>query len=210
MKLNLFLPKQPIFFELFRKQGQAISNIAQLLNEFSQIQVQQDLSKYAVRAKEIEHQADDVIKEIIRNLNLSFITPFDREDIHSLAGELDDIVDDIENIIHNIVIYQVDPQEKLIADFSAIIIKDSQYLSQLVELLSLQKFSATVSDLIDKVHKLEDDGDELFVNSLSYLLRTETNAISIIKLKDIAENLEKVMDRFQNASTTIENIFIKI
>jgi predicted phosphate transport protein (TIGR00153 family) len=210
MKLNLFLPKQPAFFDLFTKQGQAIFSIAKLLGELCQAQDRQGLTNCAVQAKKIEQQADFVIKEIVRNLNLSFITPFDREDIHSLAGELDDIVDDIENIVHNIGIYQVNHREKFIADFAALITQDAQYLVQLIELLNSQKYSDAAVDLIDKIHKLEDDGDELFVSTLSYLFGNEKNAISIIKLKDIAENLEKVLDRFQNASTTIENIFIKI
>lgn len=209
MKLSFLLPKQPFFLNLFAQQSQEVFRIAKLLNELSQADDKVDLSDFAVQAKEIEHRADSLIQEIIRRLNVTFITPFDREDIHTLAGELDDIVDKVENVIHNIVIYQVNPQQKFIAEFAKIILQDAQCLTQLINLLEKQKYTSQVRDFIVKIHNLEDDGDELFIKALSYLFSNGADPIAIIKLKDIAEDLEEVMDCFQTASISIENIFVK-
>ncbi len=142
-------------------------------------------------------------------MNKTFITPFDREDIYCLASELDDIVDKIENVIHNIVIYEINPQEEFIAGFAEIIVKDAEFMAKLIELLKTQKYSVSFRELVVKIHSLEDDGDELFINVLKSLFSNGQDAVTIIKLKDIAEDLEKVTDRFQTASFTIENIFVK-
>jgi len=209
MNFNFLLPKQPAFFNLFGKQSQEIHEIAKLFDELSRENNQTMLATYAPLAKETEHRADKVIQEIIRLLNASFITPFDREDIHALAGELDDIVDKVENVIHNIVIYKINPQHKFIAEFAKIILQDAQYLNQLISFLEKQKYTPQVRDLIVKIHNLEDDGDELFLKALSDLFSNGADPVTIIKLKDIAEDLEEVMDCFQTASISIENIFVK-
>lgn len=209
MNFSFFLPKQPVFYSLFDRQTQSITKVSALLKELSQASGIPEIKSYAVRAKEIENEADAVIREMVRCLNHTFITPFDREDIFSLANELDDIVDDIENVIHNMYIYKVEPSEKLIADFARIILTDAEQLEKLILLLPKQEYSEEVRLLIEKIHNLEDLADDLFVETLSHLFSSGTDAVRIIKLKDIAENMEKITDRFQNACTTIENIFLK-
>jgi predicted phosphate transport protein (TIGR00153 family) len=202
------MPKKPVFFELFNKQGQAITKIAYLLNELKETN-ERDLTPFKQRAKDIESQADEVIRDIVRQLNHTFITPFDREDIHNLASQLDDIVDEIENVLHNIIIYQVDPKEKYISQFIDLIAQNALFLSKLIFMLKEQKYSATTRELIEKIHSLEDAGDELFIKYLGYLFNSDLDAIAVIKFKDIAENLEKTTDYFQYACTTIENIYVK-
>jgi len=209
MNFNLFLPKQPVFYTLFDKQAQSIAKVAHLLQELSQQENAAVVGSYAVKAKEIENEADSVIRETVRCLNQTFITPFDREDIHQLANQLDDIVDDIENVIHNIIIYKVNPQEKLLSDFARIILLDAEQLEELIRLLPTQKYSEEVRLHIEKIHNLEDSGDELFAETISHLFSGSLDPVSVIKLKDIAENMEKITDRFQNACTTIENIYLK-
>jgi predicted phosphate transport protein (TIGR00153 family) len=208
MNLNFLMPKKPIFFELFNKQGQAITKISYLLNELKESN-ERDLTPFKPRAKDIESQADEVIRDIVRQLNQTFITPFDREDIHNLASELDDIVDEIENVLHNINIYQVDPKDRFISQFIDLITQNALFLSKLLFLLKGQKYDATTRELIENIHSLEDAGDELFIKYISHLFNSDLDAIAVIKFKDIAENLEKVTDRFQNACTTIENIYVK-
>ncbi|MCX6785439.1 MAG: DUF47 family protein [Candidatus Komeilibacteria bacterium] len=209
MKLSFFLPKQPIFFDLFIGQTREILEIAQLLQDLTKLNHTGELPAFSVKAKNIEHQADDLTHEVIKRLNLTFITPIDREDIYDLAVELDDIVDKLENVIHNIEIYQVKPQEKFLAEFSAIILPAAQKLGHLMESLKLQQYSELFIKTVRDIHDLEDQGDELFLNTLSHLFSNGADAISIIKLKDIAEDLERVVDKFQSASNTVENILVK-
>ena len=158
---------------------------------------------------DIEHQADDITHEIVNQLNKTFITPFDREDIYTLAEELDDIIDQLEDVIHNIDIYHVNPKEKFLSDFAEIILKDGQAMKELAEKLKSQKYSSEFRELILKIHELEDDGDEIFLSFMSELFQNGQNPVTIIKLKVLAEGLEEIIDKFQKASNVCENILVK-
>jgi predicted phosphate transport protein (TIGR00153 family) len=209
MKLNFLIPKQPIFFGLFVKQSQEVLAIAKLLDKLCLTNNPQGLNELSAQAKEIEHRADDRTHEIIHRLNRTFVTPFDREDIYHLTEGLDDIVDLIENVIHNIEIYKINPQEKFITEFSQIISKDAEKLAKLTELLKMQKYTASFKELIVTIHSLEDKGDEIFIKVITKIFENGRDPVSIIKLKDIAEDLENVIDKFQAISNTFENILVK-
>lgn len=209
MKLSFLVPKQPIFFELFIKLGKDVKNIAAILKELCSTEDNSKLIAFANQAEEIEHNADEATHEIVERLNKTFVTPFDREDIYSLTEELDDIIDRTENVIHNIVIYKVDPKETFLGKFAEIIYEDAEQIVQLTELLQSQKYSTIFRDLIIKIHTLEDKGDQLFLETMTSLFNNSLDAMTVIKLKDIAEDLEKVVDKFQDASNTFESILVK-
>ncbi len=209
MKFNFLLPKQPIFFDLFKKLSNDILEIARLLRKITRLNDLSKLNDHSLKAKEIEHHADDITHEIVDRLNRTFVTPFDREDIYTLTGELDDIIDRIENVIHNIEIFKVSPQEKFISDFAQLIEKDSEYLYELTDLMSLQKYSGKFKEIILKIHDIEDEGDELFLSTLSYIFENGLEPVKVIKIKDIVEDLERVIDKFQDASNTFEAILVK-
>jgi len=208
MKLSFLVPKQPIFFELFAKLGQEVLNMACLLDELSRADNSQ-VNGFVKRAVDIEHSADNIAHEIVKQLNLTFVTPFDREDIYNLADNLDDIVDLIENVVHNLAIYQTDPRQKLLADFSRIILADGKAVLTLTEMLKTQKYSDDFKALILKIHFLEDDGDRVYLDFMKALFEKETDPIAIIKLKSLAGELEDVVDKFQKVSNVLENILVK-
>ncbi|OGY89832.1 MAG: hypothetical protein A2927_01155 [Candidatus Komeilibacteria bacterium RIFCSPLOWO2_01_FULL_45_10] len=208
MKLSFLIPKQPIFFKLFSELGQKVFEISTLFTELTKAQ-EAEIDDYVQRAVDIEHQADDITHEIVNQLNKTFITPFDREDIYTLAEELDDIIDQLEDVIHNIDIYHVNPKEKFLSDFAEIILKDGQAMKELAEKLKSQKYSSEFRELILKIHELEDDGDEIFLSFMSELFQNGQNPVTIIKLKVLAEGLEEIIDKFQKASNVCENILVK-
>jgi len=209
MKFNFFLPKQPIFFELFDKLSKEVVAISQALKELTSPDSVIGIDNFVKLAQEIEHRADDITHEIVDRLNRTFITPFDREDIYCLTEELDDIVDRIENVVHNFAIYRVNPQEPFFKEFAELIIQDADYLSRLTEQLKLQKYSPAFKELIQKIHTIEDQGDEIFLKTLAHFFDNGPDAIEVIKLKDLIEDLERVLDKFQDASNTFENILVK-
>lgn len=208
MKLNFLIPKQPIFFKLFSELGQKVFEISGLFAELTKADASQ-LDDYVQKAVDIEHQADDITHEIVNQLNKTFVTPFDREDIYNLAEELDDIIDQLEDVVHNVDIYHVDPKEKFLSDFAEVILKDGQAMMELAEKLKSQKYSDEFRQLILKIHELEDDGDEIFLSFMSELFQNGQNPITIIKLKVLAEGLEEIIDKFQKASNVCENILVK-
>lgn len=205
--MKFFLPKQLIFFDLLKQLNNYLKEIALLFGEFADSF--NNFEEYSRRAKEIEHQADQKTHEIVDRLNKTFITPFDREDIYLLVHELDDIIDLIENAIHNIEIYQIKEKIKAIDDFAMLIKEASNNLDELIEHLQGQKYTPQLNNLIVKIHELEDRGDLAFQESIGQLFREEKNPLTVIKWRDLLINLERVMDKYQSVSNTIEGIIVK-
>jgi len=206
--MSFLFPKQPQFFEYFKDLSICLKEIAELLNKFSKDF--KDADQYARKAKEIENKADNLTHEIIRKLNETFITPFDREDIHLLANEMDDILDLIEDVIRNVAIYKITEKNQYFEEFGGLILKASEDLEKLIHKCFLgKKDTHKVYDLVIQIHNLEDEGDHVFKLSLKELFEKEKDPITLIKWKDILENMEEVMDTFQKVCITTESIIIK-
>ena len=205
--LQFFMPKQPIFFELIRQLDECLKEIVVLFKEF--VASSDDSDCYFQLAKEIEHRGDAITHEIIDKLNRTFITPLDREDIYLLAQELDDIIDLIEDVIQNIGLYGIKEKKKILADFSELFVSASEDLSKTISCLPKQKNGSSFEKLIIHIHELEDRGDVLFQKSLQQLFEKEPDPMTVIKWKDILEELEEVMDKYQEVSDVIRGIMVK-
>lgn len=205
--MGLFLPKQTDFFELFAKQQKVLNEIAELFIELANNYG--NLEEFAKKAKVIEKEGDNVTHEIIDRLNKSFITPFDREDIYSLAMEFDDIVDALENVFHNLYLYKISEKPKTLGQFAPLIKEASSHLSLMLSALANKKLTEQLSQAKIAIHNIEDQADDFYAEGLSELFEHNTDAIVVIKHKDILENLEKVADKMQRMSDVIENIVVK-
>jgi len=205
--MKFFLPKQLIFFDLLKELNDYKREMALLFAEF--VDNFDNFEKYVDRARDIEHKADAKAHEIVERLNKTFITPLDREDIYLLTNELDDIIDYIENVIHNIYLYGIIEKKEAVIDFKRLIVEASEVMENLMGQLPKQKYSKDMMGYIIKIHGLEDQGDLVYQKAISRLFREEKDPIAIIKWKDILSNLEKIMDKFQVVSETIEGIIIK-
>lgn len=206
--MKFILPKEPAFYEHFKKMSACLTEITSVFQEFSARY--RDFDHYWQRSKEIEHKADVITHDIINLLNKSFITPFDREDIYQLIHEFDDIIDLLENTIHNIYLYEVPEKRSFVDDFSSLIGKATRSLITLIdELFKHKKYTDTSWKLICEIHDLEDQGDLLYHRELRALLNGEKDPILIIKWKDILGTLEHIMDVYQNISNTVEGIIVK-
>ena len=206
--MKFFLPKQPAFREHFHQMSGCLSEITAIFQEFS-LQYR-DFDRYWQRAKEVEHKADDITHKIIDLCNRSFITPFDREDIYQLIHEFDDIIDLLENAIHNIYLYEVPVKKPFVDEFSVLIGRAADALNLLLkEIFEHQKYTDSIWKLICHIHDLEDEGDNIYHRELRRLLNEEKDPVQIIKWKDILATLERVMDVYQNISNTVEGIIVK-
>jgi len=205
--MNFFLPKQPVFFDLFKKLTTSVVKIAQLFGEL--VENFTDFEDFSRRAKEIEHQADATTHEIIHRLHSTFVTPLDREDIYLLAHEIDDIVDVIESVIQNIELYDIRIKQQVYGDFAKIIVTATSNLATLIDHLEAQKDSISMNEEVIKIHGLEDQGDLLFQLSIRDLFKNEKDPIMIIKQKDILFGLEKTMDSYQRVADIIRGIIVK-
>ena len=206
--MRFFLPKEPAFFEHFQEMSVCLTEITSLFQEFAQRF--RDFETYWHKSKDIEHKADSIAHEIINLLNKSFITPFDREDIYRLIHEFDDIIDLLENTIHNIHLFEMTEKKDFINEFSELIAKATIALNTLLsETFKHQKYTDVIWKLICEIHDLEDLGDLCYHRALRALFLEEKDPVKVIKWKDILQTLEHIMDVYQNMSNTIEGIVVK-
>ena len=204
---NLF-PKVSSFSKHFRSIANDIVEIARLIKEFTE--ASSDIESFKKRAEIIERRADDTAAEVVRLLNVSFITPFDREDIHFLINELDDIIDLSEDFIKNHYLYGVKESNGTFKKFAGLILESAITLETLVDKnLDPPRYTADLKKNKQKLYTLEDEGDEIFADSIHELFRNTHDPIDLIKKKDILEGLETVMDKFRAVGIAIENIVLK-
>jgi hypothetical protein len=206
--MKFLLPKAPAFAEHFQEMSLCVTEMSAVFREFTT--EFRDFEKYWLKSKDIEPKADELTHQIINLINKSFITPFDREDIYRLIHEYDDIIDLLENTIHNIYLYEVVEKRPFVDDFARLIGRASVALVALVkETVAKQKYTDQIWKYICEIHDLEDEGDVIYHRTLRQLFKEEKDPIELIKWKDILITLERVMDVFQYMSNTVEGIVVK-
>ncbi|EKD92495.1 MAG: hypothetical protein ACD_28C00418G0003 [uncultured bacterium] len=206
--MKFFLPKQPIFFQLFQQLNGRIKEITAVLYDFSISFT--NFEQFFVKAKAIENAGDEITHDIINALNTSFITPFDREDIYTLAKKMDRVINSIEKTIQIMYIYKISEKREGVDEFVSLAMKASNYLDKLAtECFEKQKGTSETHNWIQKIHELDEEADLLFQKSIQTLFATEKDPIMVIKWKNAFEHLEQIMSRFQRASDTIEGIIVK-
>jgi len=199
------IPKDEKFFEMFSELVGIIVKGAEQLKEM--LDHYDDPVASQKRIKEIEHQADAVTHDIIKKLNKSFVTPFDREDIYALASGLDDILDLIDASAQRFVMFHVvkpTPQSK---ELAFLILKSCQTLQRAVAGLGgkLEPISACCTE----VNALENEADRVWREAVSHLFDHEMNPIELIKWKEIYETLEKATDKCEDAANILESVVVK-
>jgi len=199
-----FLPKNKKFFELSSELSNSILEGAKLLNEM--LIKFENFGEYTSKISMIEHKCDGIIHQIVNELNETFITPIDREDIFSLADSLDNVMDSLDVIANRIYIYKVKNPIEYGPQLSEIILRQAEILKDIVPGLSEAK--DTLSKLIS-IKKLETEGDVIFRQAISQLFENEKDPIELIKKKEILEILEKAIDRCNSVGIIIEGIIIK-
>jgi hypothetical protein len=206
--LKFLLPRQPEFFHYFRQLNDCLKEMTALSSEF--VVSFKDFENFCVRAEEIEHRADTITHTIVDTLNQTFVTPFDREDMYALAHTMDDVIDLLERNIKTIHVYQVTEKKANVDEFISLAVEASAALDKLVrECFKQQKHTSSVNQLIVKIHELEDRGDSLHEKSIRKLFNEEKDPAMLVKWKDIYENLENIMDKFQRVSDAFGSIIVK-
>lgn len=202
-----FLPKESNFFDLFERQvGYAVD----AANYFKELVAVGTVSEDALeKIQSIEHQGDEVAHEIIEQLNKTFITPFDREDIHALVTELDDIVDMINTIVSRLRIYKITGVNKNLVEFAAVIKESVLAVARAVKGMRNLKNSKIVSDACVEVNRLENVGDSMRDAVLANLFETEKDPIVIIKWKEIYQDAETVLDVCEDVAHVVDSILVK-
>jgi len=204
MRLRL-QPRDTKFFDLFTKAGANISECVQVLGEFVSAPAERH-HELAQRMHEVEHAADDITHTIFEQLNRSFITPFDREDIYRLAGRLDDVIDFIDAAVDLATLYQVGDlpegvhaQVELLGRCAAL---TAEAMPKLAKPGSLDTYWV-------QINELENQADQVYRRLLSWLFSGEVDTLTVLKLKEVVDQLESAADAFEHVADVIHTIAVK-
>ena len=203
---DLIAPQDKIFFELFEEQANTICKAADLLATIFADYT--DLDEKYRQMKEIEHMGDAITHRAYDELNRTFITPFEPEEISRLVTSLDDVIDNIDDVAHMLLIYRVKTTDEFMKEFAKCLIQSAEEIKTGIEGLRTLKDTETIKGCSIELNRLENVADEILSRALSDLFKS-TDPVEIIKLKDIYEHLEIATDKCEDISNVFSAILIR-
>jgi predicted phosphate transport protein (TIGR00153 family) len=205
-RLNMFtfIPKDTSFFQMFSEMSDNLVTGARTLVEL--FAHYQDVEKTIDAVQKIERHGDELTHGVLTKLNQTFITPFDREDIHQLASSLDDVLDFINASGARLVMYRITNPPSAAAELAQIILLQSQQLQKAVALL--QKNGDILSHCVE-INRLENEADQVSQKAIAELFDHEKDPITLIKAKELLEFLERATDKAEDAANVLETVVLK-
>jgi len=192
------------FYDLFTESAQHLLVGVDLLAEM--LADGADHADVAKRMREAEHAADETTHAIVRRVNSTFVTPFDREDIYALGSQLDDIMDAMDEVVDQILVYEVKVLPPELSDQVAVLQRCADLTAAAMPNL---KSMQSLEEYWIEVNRLENQGDKNHRRILAKLFSGEFKAMEVLKLKDIVESLEDAIDAFEKVANIVEQIAVK-
>jgi predicted phosphate transport protein (TIGR00153 family) len=202
--LHRFFPREERFFELFGRQAENISVGAKALQQM--LAHYTGVPEQVQNIKAIEHKGDEITHEILTKLNQTFITPFDREDIHSLSSQLDDVIDLVDAAASRFVLYRVDRIREGTVDLVKVLVAATGEVAKAVH--ALETPDEALKHCIE-VNRYENESDRLCRTLIAQLFDEERDPVQIIKWKEIFEVIETAVDRCEDVANVIEGVIVK-
>lgn len=199
------IPKEEKFFPMFHEMTKNIVTGATILKEMLDHFHNPTSSQHKI--KDLEHIGDLQTHEIIKKLNKSFITPFDREDIYALAAALDDIMDVIDASAMHLITYHIDKITPEAKELGFIILKACQTIEKAVAMLDNK--TQYIHEYCIEINSLENEADRVRTEAISRLFEEEKDPIFLIKWKELYENLEFITDKCEDAANILESVVVK-
>jgi len=198
------IPRETKFFRMFAEVSQNVTQGARLLQEILKDPI--NMGERLDQLQEIEHRGDEMTHAIITALNQTFITPFDREDIHRLTTSLDDVLDFVNSAGVRLRLYRIDAPPPVAAELAGFIVQQSEQLDQGVSVLEQNR---RVLEHCVEVHRLENEADRVSRKAIAELFDTEKDPIRLIKIKELYEVLETATDKAEDAANVLEAVTLK-
>ena len=204
MRLRL-TPEDTSFFDLFARSAGHLVTGAALLAELlgADAHGREEVSQ---RLRDAEHDADDATHEIMRRLNSTFVTPFDRQDIYGLASSLDDCMDFMEAAGDLVVLYRIEHLPAGVSDLVQVLQRQAELTAEAMPRLRAMK---DLSDYWVEINRLENQADRTYRQLLADLFDNATDAIALMKVKEVVEELEAAADAFEKVANIVETIAVK-
>jgi hypothetical protein len=203
MRIRL-IPREERFFDMFVEDAANVLSAARHLEEM--LETYTDIEQRAKELFAMEHHGDELSHAIGKKLNTTFVTPFDREDIHALISGLDDVLDLIEEIADTFILYNVEAPTPASVQQSVIIRKQCEAIHE--AMTKLRGFQGLEPYWIE-IHRLENEGDRVARAAVAGLFSEKTKAIDMVKWKDIYALLESCIDKCEDVADIVEKIVVK-
>ncbi len=206
MRISL-IPRNYRFYDLFEESAHklvvAAEALVDLLQNFENVEMK------TARIRELEHEADNITHELYRQVNLTFVTPLDREDIAALAQRMDDVMDFIEGAATMVRIYDIGEPSEAARGLADLIRLQCLQIERAVGMLRHSRQLKRIPEQLREINRLENEADTLFLNASADLFRSEVNSVEIIKWKDIYDQLERATDSAEHVAHVLEAIVLK-
>ena len=204
MRLRL-TPQANVFYDLFTASANNILDGAHTLHALI-TGPRQDRDALNKQLRDEEHRGDDRTHTILREVNSTFVTPIDREDIYRLASRLDDVMDFFEAAGDLIVLYELDTLPQEMQQLADLLVRAAEMTAAAMPRLRSLK---NLSDYWIEVNRIENEADKLYRRFVARLFGGDYDALTVLKLKEVAEQLEAAADAFENVADTVETIAVK-
>ena len=201
------MPKDTVFYDLFenlsRHAVSSAEHLRQLAKKFP------DIDAEIQHIRNEEHQADDLTHKALERLDQTFITPFDREDIHELVNGLDDIIDTIDALAKRFRIFHVNDMPELFKKQTDVLVQATVATSDAVHKIRKTRKLSELKDTLIEIHRLESVGDDNNHNAISHLYSGEVGALEVMKWKELYDYIEEAIDGCEDVGNTLERIVLK-
>ena len=198
------IPREERFFDLFVEDAANVLDGARQLE--SMLRSFDNVEKAAKKIRDTEHRGDEISHDIGRRLEETFVTPFDREEIHALISALDDILDLIEEVADTFVLYRIEAPTKMSVKQASLIVQACETVH--LALSNLRGFK-DLERYIFEIHRIENEGDRLSRSAIAGLFDDGTKTIDVLKWKDVYALLEDTIDKCEDVADLIERIVVK-
>ncbi len=205
-KFNL-APREEKFFNLFEESANNLVDIAHALKDM--VEIWDYVEERAKTISDIEHKGDSITHEIIALLHQSFVTPFDREDIATLAQSMDDVADLVHSAADDMSLYRIDKPTEQSIELAGIILLGTLELKKAVPLLRYRKDLKTMLIHCVEINRLENLADRVYRQALAELFNGDTEAVQVIKWREIYQHLETATDRCEDVANVLEGVALK-
>jgi len=206
--IQALLPHDEQFFSLFDKLARTIVEAADTLRTLPSM-AKSEREATVKKIQELEHKADSITHEIYTELNKTFVTPFDREDVHLLASTLDDVIDFIDGSSNRFYLYKIKKNYADIQRLTDIIYQSAIEIQRGISLINDMRRSEELQKILLRINQYENDADIIFDQAIAELFDKENDAIELIKTKEVLVTLETTTDRCEDVANVLETLFIK-
>jgi uncharacterized protein len=197
-------PRDRTFYDMFAEAGQNVSKAVRVLSGLTEPGA--DREAIATQLRDVEHAGDSVTHRIMRQLNTSFVTPFDREDIYRLASALDDVIDAVEGAADFVVLAGVGTLPPLMHDQIRLLERSAD---ETAEAMSRLRTLQHLEPYWIEVNRLENESDRVYRKLLSKLFSGDYDALTMVKLREVADGFEDAADALEHVAHAVESIAVK-